>query len=240
MLKRGLILTIGLISWPRFNLRNRMLVEGIEHIRDLEESDVLFISNHQTYYADVASMFHVFNAGRWGFKGTRIPLYLLNPKTKMYFVAARETMNSGLLPKIFKVAGAISVDRTWRQKGKEIHREVNPKDTGHIQKALHHGWVITFPQGTTTPFEKGRKGTAHIIKEVQPAVVPIVIDGFRRAFDKKGLRMKKKGHTLKMTIKEPLSIDYSSNVDELMDQIMNSIEQSEDYNLVKSTFPPGK
>ena len=52
--------------------------------------------------------------------------------------------------------------------------------------------VITFPQGTTTPFKPIRKGTAHIIKRYKPIVVPIVIDGFRRSFDKKGLRVKKK------------------------------------------------
>jgi hypothetical protein len=35
-------------------------------------------------------------------------------------------------------------------------------------------------------------------------VVPIVIDGFRRSFDKKGLRMKKEGNL--QLIKEPLRL----------------------------------
>ena len=47
----------------------------------------------------------------------------------------------------------------------------------NIKKALDDGWVITFPQGTTTPFKPIRRGTAHIIKTYKPIVVPIVIDG---------------------------------------------------------------
>ena len=35
-----------------------------------------------------------------------------------------------------------------------------------------------------------RKGTAHIIKQYKPVVVPIVIDGFRRSFDRKVSKLK--------------------------------------------------
>ena len=77
---------------------------------------------------------------------------------------------------------------------KRSGRETTGKDgdISNIGIALDDGWVITFPQGTTTPFKPLRKGTAHIIKNYKPIVVPIVIDGFRRSFDKKGIRIKKK------------------------------------------------
>ena len=81
--------------------------------------------------------------------------------------------------------------------------------------------MITFPQGTTTPWKPIRKGTAHIIKKYKPVVVPVVIDGFRRSFDKKGLRVKKKGILQSMVIKEPLDIDYEN---ESMEQIIEKIE----------------
>ena len=100
-------------------------------------------------------------------------------------------------------AGAITVERTWRAKGEEINRSVNPDDTKNIGIALDEGWVITFPQGTTKPFKPIRKGTAHIIKQYKPIVVPIVIDGFRRSFDKKGLRIKKRNILQSMEIKPP-------------------------------------
>jgi 1-acyl-sn-glycerol-3-phosphate acyltransferase len=66
-----------------------------------------------------------------------------------------------------------------------IKKDVNPNDTENIKLHLKMV-VITFPQGTTKSFKPVRKGTAHIIKEHRPIVVPIVIDGFRRSFDKKG------------------------------------------------------
>ena len=71
-----------------------------------------------------------------------------------------------------------------------------------------------------------RKGTAHIILQHKPIVVPIVIDGFRRSFDRKGLMIKKKGILQSMVIKEPLKIDYeNATVDEVVEMIEFAIEQ---------------
>jgi 1-acyl-sn-glycerol-3-phosphate acyltransferase len=135
-------------------------------------------------------------------------------------------MKEGLLPRILAYAGAITVERTWRSKGKDVKREVNPNDTENIRIALNDGWVITFPQGTTRSFKPVRKGTAHIIKQHKPIVVPIVIDGFRRSFDRKGLRIKKKGILQSMVIKEPLQIDYENEtVEEIVEKIEFAIEQ---------------
>jgi 1-acyl-sn-glycerol-3-phosphate acyltransferase len=86
--------------------------------------------------------------------------------------------------------------------------------------------VITFPQGTTRSFKPVRKGTAHIIKQHKPIVVPIVIDGFRRSFDRKGLVIKKKGILQSFHIKEPLEIDYDNEtVEEIVEKIEYAIEQ---------------
>jgi len=99
-------------------------------------------------------------------------------------------------------------------------------DISSIGKALDDGWVITFPQGTTTPFKPIRKGTAHIIKRYKPIVIPIVIDGFRRSFDKKGLRVKKKNILQSMEIKAPLDIDYDNETtDDIVKKIEFAIEQ---------------
>ena len=103
-------------------------------------------------------------------------------------------------------------------------------DIGNIGKALDDGWVITFPQGTTTPFKPIRRGTAHIIKKYNPIVVPIVIDGFRRSFDKKGIRIKKRNILQSMEIKKPLDIDYKNeSVESIVEKIEYAIEQHSSF-----------
>lgn len=233
-IKRILIFIFGCIAYYRFNVANKTKVEGSKVLKGLQDSNVLFVSNHQTYFADVTGMYQVFCSAKWGIYDRVDKIrYVLNPKLNIYFIAARETMKSGLLPKIFAYVGSVSIKRTWREAGQSVDREVDREDVEKIRKALSSGWVITFPQGTTTPFVPGRKGTAHIIKENRPVVIPVVIDGFRRAFDKKGLFLKKKGVELNIRFKSPLDIDYEQDSDKILEQIMISIEQSDEFNLMK-------
>mgnify|MGYP000055827141 FL=1 len=228
-----LIRIFGGITHKRYRGFNHLQIEGSEIIKTLPETNVLFISNHQTYFADVVAMFHVFNASLSGRDNSiKNVSYLLNPKLNIYYVAAKETMHSGLLPKILAYGGAITVERTWRSQGKDVteKREVNPNDTENIRIALEDGWVITFPQGTTKSFKPVRKGTAHIIKQYRPIVVPIVIDGFRRSFDKKGLRLKKKGIQQSFVIKKPLEIDYDNDtIEQIVEKVEFAIEQHSSF-----------
>ena len=171
-------------------------------------------------------MFHVFNASLSGRNDSIKNIgYLWDPKLNIYFVAAKETMKAGILPRILAYAGSVSIERTWREKGVEIKRQVKMSDISNIGMALDDGWVITFPQGTTTPFKPIRKGTAHIIKRYRPIVVPIVIDGFRRSFDKKGIRIKKE-ILQSMEVKPPMEIDYDNeSVELIIEKIQFAIEQ---------------
>ena len=230
-LKKWLIRLLGALSHIRFRGFNELKIEGSEIIRKLPERNVLFISNHQTYFADVVAMLHVFNASLSGRVDTIKNIgYLWNPKLNIYYIAAKETMNAGILPKILAYAGSVSIERTWRSKGEDIKRGVKFSDISNIGKALNDGWVITFPQGTTTPFKPIRKGTAHLIKQYKPIVIPIVIDGFRRSFDKKGIRVKKKNVLMSMTIKKPLKIDYQNDsTEEIIKKIEFSIEQHSSF-----------
>jgi len=227
ILKKWLIRYLGVMTHRRYRGFNELHIEGSEIIKNLPDKNVLFISNHQTYFADVVAMFHVFNASLSGrIDNIKNVGYLWHPKLNIYYVAAKETMKAGLLPRILAYAGSVSIERTWRENGKDIKRQVKLSDISNIKKALDDGWVITFPQGTTTPFRPVRKGTAHIIKHYKPIVIPIVIDGFRRSFDKKGLLIKKRGILQSMIIKKPLEIDYENeSVDSIMEKIEYAIEQ---------------
>lgn len=230
-IKKWLIRILALLSHRRYKGFNTLEIEGADILRSLPDTNVLFVSNHQTYFADVVAMFHVFNASLSGRDNNiRNIGYIWKPKLNMYYVAAAETMKKSLLTKILAYAGSISVERTWRAEGKDVNRQVKMSDISNIGKALDDGWVITFPQGTTTPWKPLRKGTAHIIKKYKPIVVPVVIDGFRRSFDKKGLRIKKKGILQSMVIKEPLDIDYDDeSFDSIIEKLGHAIEQDPSY-----------
>ena len=225
--KKWLIRILGVLTHQRFNRFNKLKIEGSDVIKSLPENNVLFVSNHQTYFADVTAMIHVFNASLSGrVDSIKNVTYLWEPKLNIYYVAAKETMKSGLLPRILAYVGSVSIERTWRSKGEDVNRQVKMSDIGNIGKALDDGWVITFPQGTTTPFKPIRKGTAHIIKKYNPIVIPIVIDGFRRSFDKKGIRIKKRNILQSMEIKKPLDIDYKNDsIESIVEKIEYAIEQ---------------
>ena len=230
-IKKWLIRILGVVSHGRYRRFNKLQIEGSEIIRDLPDTNILFVSNHQTYFADVAAMLHVFNASLKGRVDSLKNIgYIWHPKLNIYYVAASETMKSGILPKIFAYTGSISIERTWRNAGKNVNRQVKMSDISNIKKALDDGWVITFPQGTTKPFKPIRRGTAHIIKTYKPIVIPIVIDGFRRSFDKKGLMIKKRNVLQSMVIKKPMEIDYENEtIDEIVKKVEFEIEQDPSF-----------
>ena len=224
---------VGAVSYPGLAIINKLKISGTENLKGLPREKVLFVSNHQTYFADVITFLHIFCAVKWG-KMNRlgIPYYLLNPFTRVNYVAAEETMKGSFISRLFLLAGGLTVKRTWRAEGKEVRRGLDPSDTRKITRALENNWVITFPQGTTKPFAPGRKGTALIIKQMKPVVIPVVISGFWRAFNKKGLKFKKKGSVLSVTFKKPLVIDYEASSEVILAQLMDSIEQSKKYMLM--------
>lgn len=220
---------VGLASYPGLAIINRLKISGTENIKNLPPNNVLFVSNHQTYFADVITFLHVFCAVKWGKKDRLgVPYYFLNPYTNVYYVAAEETMKSSWISKLFTLAGAITVKRTWKPEIGEVRKGLDPSDTRKITRALDNNWVITFPQGTTTPFAPGRKGTAVIVRANKPIVIPVVIDGFWKAFNKTGLKLKKKGTLLTVTFKPPMELDYDASAEEILDKIMFAIEQHPD------------
>jgi 1-acyl-sn-glycerol-3-phosphate acyltransferase len=221
---------VGLFSYPGLNMINKLRITGMEHLEGLPKQNVLFVSNHQTYFADVIAFLHIFCAHSWRKKNKLgIPFYLLFPFIKINFVAAEETMKSSLLSRIFTLAGALTVKRTWNEGGKEVRRGLDPSDTRKVFEALKKNWVITFPQGTTKAYAPGRKGTAHIIQNTNPIVIPVVINGLSRAFDKKGLVLKRKGTPLSVRFKAPLQLDLTKTREEIMEVIMDAIEQSKKF-----------
>ena len=70
---------MGLMTHQRYKGFNKLEIEGSEIIQGTyPDTNVLFVSNHQTYFADVVAMLHVFNAslaGQGGFnQEPRLPM----------------------------------------------------------------------------------------------------------------------------------------------------------------------
>ena len=221
IIKKAIIRTIGVLTHKTFN-NKRFNIQGTTILNEIPKNNVLFISNHQTYFYDVIAMLHVFNASLNGRRDSlKNILYLLKPKSNIYFIAALETMKASVISKILSYAGSILIKRTWREAGKEITRNIRGEDFDNIIKALNDGWVITFPRGTTDNSKPVRSGTAHIIKSTNPIVIPVKIDGFGDVFERNSLKIKNK--TMPFSIKFGNALKF--NDDESIESITNQIEK---------------
>lgn len=221
-----------LVGTPLLRFINRLEVEGREVLEKLPRSNVLFVSNHQTFYMEGIAMMSEFNRVRqprvhWFWKAATGHCY--------YIVAIETAKREGLMLRLIEWAGAVTVTRTWRrgtqalEKG-EVPMDQVKMDQDKVADAIKDGWVITFPQGTIKPYAKGRKGTAHIIKQSRCIVVPVVIDGFSTAFHESKLgRLARPFTRLKLKFKPPLDINYDDPPGVIVDQIMEAIEQSERF-----------
>ena len=210
-LKRFIIGFIGLITHRTFR-NKRFVIRGSKNLFNLPETNVLFVSNHQTYFYDVIAMLHVFNSSVKGrIDSVKRPKYLINPKTTLYYIASLETMKKSLITKLLTYAGAVLVQRSWRDSGESVSRDIRLEDPDKIKLALQDGWVITFPRGTTDNSKPIRKGTAHIIKNNNPLIVPINLIGFKDVFQRNGLRVINRKKDFSLEIMKPLRIDMTQN-----------------------------
>jgi 1-acyl-sn-glycerol-3-phosphate acyltransferase len=233
ILKRIIVSIAVLPTFWRLAIANKLRIEGSEHIKNLPNTNVFFISNHQTYFADVITFYHIFCSVKWGFGRVLIPFYMLAPRARTYYIAARETMQKGILPRLFSLAGAILVERSWRAEGEDVKRSVDTSASDKVAQGLSFGWVVSFPQGTTSPYAPIRKGTARIIKDNNPIVVPVVINGFRRAFNKTGLGYRKRNTELSVRFKEPIYFTKDQSLEEITEIVKNIIEQDMPQQIVE-------
>ena len=65
LVRKLVYVIIGCLSYPGLAIMNRLQITGTEHLRDLPRNNVLFVSNHQTYFMDVIAFLHIFCAVKW-------------------------------------------------------------------------------------------------------------------------------------------------------------------------------
>ncbi|HZF66042.1 MAG TPA: 1-acyl-sn-glycerol-3-phosphate acyltransferase, partial [Chitinophagaceae bacterium] len=111
---------VGVVTYAGLAIINKLKIRGTEHIENLPLKNVLFVSNHQTYFADVITFLHIFCAVKWRKRNRLgVPYYLLNPFTRVHYVAAEETMKGSWISRFFTLAGALTVRRTWKKDGSD-------------------------------------------------------------------------------------------------------------------------
>ncbi|MEO7918164.1 MAG: lysophospholipid acyltransferase family protein [Thermoanaerobaculia bacterium] len=170
-LRRGIIGALGLgFSIPYLRLLNTIRATGDEILESLPEQNVVFLSNHQTYFLEAIAFFDLLYV-RHGFP-------LEHPLLR--FSAAEETMKKNLMTSIFTKAGGVTFRRSFREGGVEVMRPVDLDGVARVERAIAAGWLLHFPAGTTQKGAPIRAGVAQLLHRTKAIAVPLRVDGFRK------------------------------------------------------------
>ena len=169
-LRRGLNTSLGLgFTIPYFHVLNRVNVTGNGIIDALPRRNVVFLSNHMTYFMEAFALFDLVYV--------RHHLPLENPF--MRFSAATETMRQNLLTQLFTKAGGVTFRRSFREGGKDVKRGADFEGIAKVEEAIATGWLLHFPAGTTQKGAPLRPGVAQLLHRTRAVAVPVRVDGFR-------------------------------------------------------------
>ncbi len=165
-----MILTIGNLLTPVYFRRlNSVKAEGIDVLKALPRKNVIFLSNHQTYFTEAIAFYDLF--------------YIVHgmpyEDPHLRFSAATETMKKNLVTRILTYAGGVTFRRSFREGGKDVNRPVDLEGVGKIEEAIATGWLLHFPTGTTQAQAPIRPGIAQLLHRTKPIAVPVRVDGFR-------------------------------------------------------------
>ncbi len=168
--RRGMLAGLGVtFAVPYFSLLNDICVEGDEHLADLPRRNVVFLSNHQTYFMEAIGFFDLVYV--------RHQLPLEDPVLR--FSAAEETMKKNILTKLLNLAGGVTFKRSFREAGVEVNRPVDLVGFERVKHAIRTGWLLHFPAGTTKAGAPLRSGVARLLHDTKALAVPVRVDGFR-------------------------------------------------------------
>ncbi len=165
-----MILTIGNLATPLYFRRlNDVKAEGADVLATLPRRNVVFLSNHQTYFTEAIAFYDL--------------LYIVRglpyEDPHLRFSAASETMKKNLLTQVLTYAGGVTFRRSFREAGREVNRPVDLEGVSKIEEAIATGWLLHFPTGTTQRSAPIRPGMAQLLHRTKPVAVPMRVDGFQ-------------------------------------------------------------
>jgi 1-acyl-sn-glycerol-3-phosphate acyltransferase len=169
-LRRSVIASLGIgFAIPYLGLLNEITVEGDEILPELPRRQVVFLSNHQTYFMEAIAFFDLVYL--------RHHLPLEDPFLR--FSAAEETMKKSPLTALMNLAGGVTFKRSFREAGMDVKRAVDVEGASRVADAVRSGWLLHFPAGTTKQGAPFRPGVARLLHSTRALAVPVRIDGFR-------------------------------------------------------------
>ena len=169
-LRRGVLASFGVgFSVPYFAILNDIHVEGDEILSKLPRRNVVFLSNHQTYFLEAVTFFDLVYVRH------QFPL----EEPVLRFSAAEETMKKNLLTKLMTLAGGVTFKRSFREGGVDVRRPVDMDGVERVAEAIREGWLLHFPAGTTKRGAPLRAGVSRLLHNTQAIAVPVRVDGFR-------------------------------------------------------------
>jgi 1-acyl-sn-glycerol-3-phosphate acyltransferase len=171
VVREGVLTSFALFfTLPYFRLLNQVRVQGDALLDTLPRRNVVFLSNHQTYFLEAIAFFDLVYL--------RHEMPLDNPFLR--FSAAEETMRMNPLTLLMRAAGGVTVRRRYRDAGREVNRPVDLEGVQRVVQAMRDGWLLHFPTGTTKSGAPVRSGVPRLLHEARPIVVPVRVAGFRR------------------------------------------------------------
>jgi len=168
--RRGMIGALGVgFTLPYMRLLNKVRAEGDDLLPTLPRKNVVFLSNHQTYFMEAMAFFDLVYVRR------QLPL----EDPILRFSAAEETMNKNALLKLAARLAGITFKRSFREGGRDVNRPVDMEGVSKLEQAITTGWLLHFPAGTTQKGAPLRPGVAQILHRTKCVAVPVRVDGFR-------------------------------------------------------------
>jgi 1-acyl-sn-glycerol-3-phosphate acyltransferase len=169
-LRRGLLAGFGVgFTVPYLAILNDVHVEGDEVLPQLPRRNVVFLANHQTYFLEALAFFDLVYV--------RHQFPLEDPLLR--FSAAEETMKKNLLTRLMALVGGVTFRRSFREGGVDIQRPVDMDGVARVAEAIHDGWLLHFPAGTTKQGAPLRSGVTRLLHGTKAVAVPMRVDGFR-------------------------------------------------------------
>jgi len=196
-LRRGIITSAAFgFTLPYFRLLNRVHATGDAILDTLPHRNVVFLSNHQTYFMEAIAFFDLVYV--------KHAMPLEDPFTR--FSAATETMQKNLVTQLFTKAGGVTFRRSFREGGKDVKRTADFEGIAKVEEAIATGWLLHFPAGTTQKGAPLRPGVAQLLHRTKAIAVPVRVDGFRELLLHKQIPGKflRKCH---LTLHPPMDLD---------------------------------